>query len=159
MKKFVVAGTALVVLATAILITIPFRAPYLVLYNDNSGAILLSHRADDGETFAIEYIHSVNKSPVTEFYQIREQQIWLTALEFYTFGAGMPTELEPGQELVRLQSGALRIEGYDRDVTDLRYLVGHAADITLKIGAQRVHLDTLAEAGQSVRFEINQLSL
>jgi len=155
-----VAGVVTAALAAIFLISLfCFRAPYLVLTNDQTGALLFRHRIDEGALFSVGYIHSVNQSPVTEIYQIRQGQIVLTALEFETFGAGMPTELDPGQTLVHLPAGGFRIEGFYRVISDLRYLIGHVADLTLYIDGREVPLNTLDASGQSVHFASRQLNI
>jgi len=83
----------------------------------------------------------------------------LIALEFETFGAGLPEGIEPGQTLTRLETGGLRIDGIDRLIPDLRILIGHTAEHTLHIRGQRVPLDTLDDSGQSVRFALRALNI
>jgi len=153
------AGTALAVLAIFVVASLSFRASYLVLTNDRTGVVLLRYRAEQGDKFSISYIHSVNKSPVTEIYQIRDGKIVLTALEFETFGAGMPTELEPGQSLIRLPEGGIRIEGFDRIIVDLRYNIGHGADIVFSFEERQTALGSLDAAGQPVRISFEEISV
>jgi len=158
-KRLFVAGVVTAALATIFLSSLFIRAPYLVLTNDQTGALLFRHRIDEGDIFSVGYIHSVNRSPVTEVYQIQQGRIVLTALEFETFGAGMPTELEPGQTLTHLPAGGFRIEGFYRVIGDLRYLIGHTADLTLHIDGRDVPLSTLDEAGQSVHIAFRRLTI
>ena len=158
LKHLLVAGAALAVLA-AIVFSFAFTGgPYLVLTNDETGAVLLRHPAHQGLEFSISYTHSVNLSPVKEIYVINGEDIVLTALEFETFGAGMPTQLEPSQTLVHLPGGGMRIEGFDRAVGQLRYMVGHGAEITLILGELHIPLSSLDAPGQTVRFSVCQRS-
>jgi len=84
----------------------------------------------DNEGFAISYLHSVNQSYVKEFFEVRQGKIVLSALEFETFGAGMPTELAPGQQLIHLPGGTMRIENFDRIIYDLHFFIrGHKLHI------------------------------
>ena len=135
------------------------RSPYLVLHHTETAEILHLTPLREGETFSISHIHSLNQSPVTEIYVLCDGQIMLTAMEFETFGAGMPAVLEPGQTLSRPETGGMRIDGFERRIPDLRYLIGYAAEHTLHIADQIVPLDTLADAGQSVQFTPRQLNL
>jgi len=157
-KQSAAAGLALAVLAAAVLVSVFTRSPYLVLTNAADGSALLLHSIHDGEVFSVSYIHSVNISPVEEFYHIRQDGIVLVAIEFETFGAGMPGETPQGQSLIHLPEGGMRIEGYERPIGDLRYLVGYAANQTLNIGTQRIPLNDLASTGQSVRFALCRLN-
>ena len=114
----------------------------------------MSFPVNEGETFSISYQHSVNQSLVTELFEINEGRIILSALEFGTFGAGMPTEIESGQTLVHLPGGGIRIEGFDRPMDRFVYLVGYTTQHTLHIGNKSIPLNTLAEAGQPIRFTL-----
>jgi len=153
-----VAGAVFIALAMGVFITFCLRTPHLVLQNAESGAVRFATRVDEGELFSIAFIHSVNLSPVAEIYEIRDGNIMLVALEFETFGAGIPTSLEPGQTLVHLPGDGMRIEGYERVIADLRYLIGHTADLTLHTGDREVPLRSLDEPGQSLRFAVRQLN-
>jgi len=135
------------------------RTPYLTLTHAQTNARLYHTAFGEGETFSIRHIHSLHLSPVTEIYEIRGGQIMLIALEFETFGAGLPEGIEPGQTLTRLETGGLRIDGIDRLIPDLRILIGHTAEHTLHIRGQRVPLDTLDDSGQSVRFALRALNI
>jgi len=148
-----VAGAA-VLAALAVVIFLPLGGLYLVL--DVGGTHLLRHRVSEGDAFALHYIHSVNLSPVREIFEVRGGEIYLVALEFETFGAGMPTELEPGQTLTRLPQGGMRIEGAPRRIGDLRYMIGHYSQLTLCLGALQIPLETPGQAGQVVLFSVQR---
>jgi len=151
---------ASVAIATLVAISLFFpRTTYLVLIDDLSGEYLHHVRLNESEEFSVSFIHSVNISPVTEIFQIYEGRIVLTALEFYTFGAGMPTELESGQTLIHLLEGGMRIEGFDRVIDGLRYMPGLDTEHTLYVGTQRVSLNTLGHAGHPMRFEFISLNI
>ena len=47
----------------------------LVLSNADSGQVYATYPVENGDTFAVEFIHSVNKSPVRDVYEIREGEI------------------------------------------------------------------------------------
>jgi len=152
------ASAIIIALAAVALASVFIRVPYLVLSNDHSGEILLKTRLSEGEEFSVSFIHSVNISPVTEIFQIRGGEIVLTAVEFETFGAGMPTELEPGQTLIRLDDGVMRVEGFDRAV-DLRYMIGHATEHALHLGELEIPLKNLEAPGQPVLFAYERLNI
>ncbi|MCL2568643.1 MAG: DUF1850 domain-containing protein [Oscillospiraceae bacterium] len=158
-NRFLLVGAALAALTAVTFIIFCLRTPYLVLQNADNGRVRFAHPAPDGETFSIVYIHSVNQSPVAEIYEIRDSRIVLVAFEFEAFGAGVPTELEPGQTLIHLPEGGMRIEGLDRVIDNLHYLIAHATDLTLHIGGSEVPLLSLDEAGQSLRFSVQELNL
>ena len=158
-RFFTRAGAILIALAAVVSLSIFVRTTYLVLTNDSSGAVLYRVRLNEGDEFSISFIHSVNISPVTEIYEIRQGEIVLTVLEFYTFGAGMPTQIEPYQTLVRLPDGGMRVEGFDRVIGNLRYIIGHTAGQTLNAANREILLTDLDEAGQTVLFAVRRLNI
>ena len=158
-KRLVAAGMVFATLAALSLTSFLIRAPYLMLTNAETGQILYLAPWEEGEGFSIRYFHSLNQSPVEEFYERRSGTILLAAIEFETFGAGMPTGLEPGQTLARLECGLMRIDGFERFIPDLHYLVGHAAELVFRIADQDISLCDLAEPGQSIRFTPRQLNI
>lgn len=136
----------MVVLAAAVLLVTLYKRPYLALECAVSEKILFSHRFHPGEAFAIRFIHSVNQSPVTEFFHVYEGRIYLAAVEFQSFGAGMATDIEYGQGFT-LPGGGMRFEGINRAIEDLIYIVGDTH--VLLIGEQEFPLGNYS--GQLVR--------
>ena len=155
MQSFRVFIAAVIVILLAL--PLYFSSQNLVLTNRSTGEILFAQPVQDGIKFSIKFIHSVNQSPVAEIFEIRQNQITLVSLEFEDFGAGMPTELEQGQSLTHLPDGRLQIDGFDRTMSELRYMVGHAADLVLYIEQKRIPLNQLAEPGTLIEFEIRRL--
>jgi len=135
------------------------RTPHLTLTNAQTNVLLYFTPFEEGETFSISYIHSLHQSPVTEIYEVRGGQIVLVALEFETFGAGLPEALESGQTRTRLETGGLRIDGFNRLIPDLRVLIGHTAEHTLHIKDKSISLDTLDYPGQSLQFTPRRLNI
>ena len=154
----IVASVVIAALATVFLLFFS-HATYLVLTDDLSGTHLRRVRMNGNKEFSIRFIHSVNISPVTEIFQIREGEIVLTALEFYTFGAGMPTEPQDGQTLIHLPEGGMRIDGFDRVMDGMRYSIGYDTEHTLRVGTRKIVLDTLESAGRRIRFDVEILNL
>jgi len=98
------------------------------------------HPLIEGAEFSISYWHSVNQSMVSEIFEIRQGKITLIALEFESFGAGMPTELEPGQSLTRLPRGKMRIDGFNRSANTFDFLIGQDTNHVLYITYQSFEL-------------------
>ena len=113
---------------------IPLRTPHLVLSNGHTGAVLLRRGVGEGGGFSVSYIHSLNISLVTEIYEIREGKIVLTALE----------------------EGGTRIEGFDRAMDSVSYMIGYTTEHTLVLGEEQIRLDALDLAGQPVRFDLRR---
>jgi len=152
-KQLFTAGAFLAAFAVAVLVAITNYCTYLLISNEQTAEILFVAEISDGEIFSVSYIHSVNNSPVTEYYQIRDTEIYLTALRFSAFGAGMPTKPEEGQTM-RLDDGDIVIEGFERPITNLCYFIGRTASHTMEWRGGAVPLDGLDEPGQPVLFSV-----
>ncbi len=125
----------------------------LEVADEEKGEIYLTEPVDIGDTFSIEFIHSVNKSPVEDFYQIREDGIYVIKTKYYGFGAGVQTELEDGQRLEYEDNGSsMVITGIDRSMDDLQYIVGTVSDHVLRINNQEISLRDTCGRNTRVRF-------
>lgn len=136
----------------------------LMLTNEN-GAPLLTIPVRNGNRFAIRYIHSVAKTPVTDFFIVRDDAIWLDSTVYHDFGAGLPHNTEPGQTM-RLHNGELTISGYNRKLQQFTLRVGRIANHTLLIFkdsanenvAEEIRLDSLATPGAAINFVVERTS-
>ena len=86
-----------------------------------------------GDVFSITFVHSVNKSPVTDFFEVREDGIYGVKSVYYNFGAGVTTTLEEGQTLTYGEDGSMIISGLDVKMNDLIYRVGTVSDHVLTL--------------------------
>ncbi len=85
------------------------------------------------DIFSIKFIHSVNKSPVIDFFEVREDGIYGVKTVYYGFGAGVPTELEEGQTLTYGEDGSMIISGMEIKMDNLIYRVGTVSDHILEL--------------------------
>ena len=104
-----------------------------------SGRIYGQWPLEEGEEFAIEFIHSVNQSPVREGYANESGIIRLRFVRFHSFGAGMLSDLEGGLELKR-DGDAMIITGFSTSFKVLNYIVGTVSDHLLFIRNEIVSL-------------------
>jgi hypothetical protein len=104
--------------------------------------------------FSIEFIHSVNQSPVRETFRTEGGMIRPHALRFYSFGAGMPSDLEEGQTMAR-DGDAMVISGFSAAYRELNYIVGTVSDHLLFINGETVSLRDLCgkNAGITIRLK------
>lgn len=153
-KRLLMVGVALVALVAAIMFAYAIKGQYLLLINEQSGRVLFCEHVTAESEFAVSFCHSVNKSPVTEYYRIENGQIYLKSLRYYTFGAGMPTEPDPGQTMRYEDDGAMIIEGFDRCMPKLIYNIGRTANHTLHWQGREIPLNTLDVPGQPVLFSV-----
>lgn len=152
--KGIVLAAAVVVIVAAVLIFKPFTPDNgkLILKDGDSEKIFAQYDVQEGDMFSIAFIHSVNKSEVKEFYEIKEDGIYLQKCLYSAFGAGVATEVEEGQELVYTNDGKMLISGYNRKIPNLSYIVGTVSDHILEINGQQISLRELCGRNSVVNF-------
>lgn len=90
-------GPALAVVALALLIAlagVAVAAPtgqVLVAEDTDTGEHYITQPVDDGSTVALEYTHSVEKTPVYDEYRVEGDTLVNTRMEFQSYGWGLPS--------------------------------------------------------------------
>ena len=102
----------------------------------------------------MEFIHSVNKSPVRDYYECRADGIWNTRCVYYGFGAGVAEVLEPGWTLENGENGEMIIGNIEQKMYDLTYIVGTVYDHILDINGEKIILNELCGKNAKVCFSI-----
>ena len=99
----------------AVLVVCTCFYPRLVIEDKNTGERYATFRLPKNATFSIEFIHSVNKTPVRDFYEVRGSgDIYVVETHYYSFGAGVQTELNPGETLEYGDDGSMQIKKHKR---------------------------------------------
>ena len=129
---------------------------FLILENPQTGEIYQRYESHIGDAFSIGFLHSVNKSPVTDFYEIRKDGIYVVKTVYYGFGAGVQTELEEGQTLSYGDDGSMIITGFNKRIDNLIYFVGTVSDHILSLGGKEISLRDLCGKSAMVRFRFVQ---
>lgn len=124
----------------------------LVLSNADSGQVYATYPVENGDTFAVEFIHSVNKSPVRDVYEIREGEIWNTQCIYYGFGAGVEEELGEGETLSYGENGEMIISNIEKKIDNMVIVVGTISDHTLYLGEEAISLRDLCGRSSKVLF-------
>ncbi len=129
----------------------------LALVNDN-GKILFKQAIRNNDQFAIRFTHSVAKTPVTDYFMIRDGKIFLDKTIYHDFGAGLPHAPEDGQKM-KAEHGEISITGFNREIPDLEVRVGRIANHKLllfqKSGKTReIPLKKLSKPGSVIIFKI-----
>ena len=148
------AAAILVIAAAAICVPPLFRTEGLVLSDQISGRVYARLPLEEGEEFSVTFRHSVNKSDVTEIYERRGREIWLTGCVYYGFGAGVAEELDPSWTLETGEAGEMILGNIEMRMDDLTYIVGTVYDHILEIGGERIVLNELCGKNAKVHFSI-----
>ena len=109
-----------------------FNYPVLEIRDTVSGKVYGKWALEGAGEFSIEFIHSVNQSHVRETFKIEGRKIRPVSARFFSFGAGMASDLEEGQKLSR-DGDALVISGFSSSYRELNYIVGTVSDHLLFI--------------------------
>jgi hypothetical protein len=125
----------------------------VVISDTETGRVYRSWAGDGG--FSIEFVHSVNNSPVRESFVVRGREILPVEARFFSFGAGMQSDLQAG-EVLRRDGDALVITGFSRSFGELRYIVGTVSDHTLFIAGEAVSLRELCGRNAHITISIKE---
>ncbi len=125
-----------------------------MLSDQISGRVYARLPLEEGEEFSVTFRHSVNKSDVTEIYERRGREIWLTGCVYYGFGAGVAEELDPSWTLETGEAGEMILGNIEMRMDDLTYIVGTVYDHILELGGERIVLNELCGKNAKVHFSI-----
>ena len=113
----------------------------------------------EGDRFSVTFIHSVNKYPLTDTYEIENKTIYVEETTYCSFGAGVQTELNPGETLDKVyvdrpdyKGWAMVIRNIHQDRTNVGYIVGTVSDHVLNVNGEDVSLRDLCGKNAPVRF-------
>ncbi len=155
-KKIHVRVAVIAFLAVAAMIVIYIEIVgigFLTLRNPSDGRLYASYPGRPGDTFGVGFIHSVNKSPLTDYYEIKEDGIYVEKTVYYGFGAGVQTELSEGETLTYGPDGSMIVSGFDKKMDNLIYFVGTVSDHTLTVNNKEgISLRDLCGRSAPVRF-------
>lgn len=130
------------------------RTKKLFLIDKSNNKVLDSYSFENEYCFNIEFTHSVNKSPVIDFYEYKNNKIYVVKTIYYSFGAGVETELEDNEELTYGQNGEMIISNIDKIVEPLIYVVGSVYDHILTINNQKIILNKKYGKNKHIEFII-----
>jgi hypothetical protein len=156
MKRLLTGAAVVVIIAASVFIYFISSYPCLILKDGDTGKELAIYPVEEGTEFSITFIHSVNKSPVTDVYEIRNGDIYVVRTIYYSFGAGVQTEIEEGQTLEYGEDGSMIVSGFDRPLENLSYIVGTVSDHILEINGSSVKLRELFGRNTTIRFSLSR---
>lgn len=106
----------------------------LILYNYNSGNEIASFPLKNDDYFYIKFTHSVNMSPVIDYYKFNDKnEIFVYKTIYYNYGAGVETELENDETISYGTDGSMIIENINKKIDPLVYYLSDIYDHKLSI--------------------------
>ena len=139
-------------LVVATLLWVLSGSSYLVLRDGATGEEFARYPLQEGESFSVQFVHSVNKSPVVDVYRVEDGSIYVEETIYYHFGAGVQTELNAGETLTYGEDGSMVIGNIHKQIPDLRYFVGTVSDHVLTVHGEEISLRDLCGRNSNVAF-------
>lgn len=119
----------------------------LVVSDADSGRTLLSVPVENGTVVALNYTHSVERTPVSDVYVVAGDHLLMTRMEFDSYGWGLPAN-----ENVTRANGSYAFDpAWEGE--ELYVKPGRVAGHTLRIGERSYDLVALSDA-RSVRLHV-----
>lgn len=151
---------AAIILIIAAALTLASRSGYyLTVRNRDTHELYARYRMGEGDRFSVTFIHSVNNYPLTDTYEIEDKNIYVEETAYCSFGAGVQTELNPGETLDKVyidrsdyQGWAMVIGNIHQLRNNVGYIVGTVSDHVLTVNGQDVSLRDLCGKNAAVRF-------
>lgn len=157
MKKFLVAAV-IAFCVTAVILCCAFyfgnRNQTLVVCNSETDDVIMTFPVCEGDEFSVEFIHSVNQSPVKDVFVIRDEKIFVDRTVYSAFGAGVQTEVEEWQILEYDDDGNMIVSGFNIEFPKVKYIVGTVSDHILEIGGKTISLRDTCGRNAHIYFEL-----
>ena len=74
-KKLIAAAVLMIIITAAAFAIKSLSAEYLIMYDSDTGVRYITEKAEDGLMFSVEFVHSVNQTPVKDTYIIENNEI------------------------------------------------------------------------------------
>ena len=126
----------------------------LILREAESNQVIAQWDLEPDETFSVEFIHSVNQSPVIDVFTAEGETLKPVKTIYSSLGAGVQSELRPGERLSYDESGRMVISGFQQTFESLNFIVGTVSDHVLTIRGRRISLRELCGRNAAVTFTI-----
>ena len=156
MKKTLIAAVIVLSVTAAVFCAHFFKDDEvkLVLCYSDTDKVIETFDVTEGTEFSVEFIHSVNKSPVKDVFVIRDGKIIADRTVYSAFGAGVQTEVEDGQTLSYDEDGNMVVSGFDIEFPRVKCIVGTVSDHILEIAGESISLTALCGKNAHVYFEL-----
>lgn len=152
-------AAAIILIIAAVVFLGTHTGHYLSVRNRDTGMLYARYRMGEGDRFSVTFVHSVNKYPLTDTYEIERGSIFVEETVYCSFGAGVQTELNPGEVLDKVyidrpdyQGWGMVIRNIHQQRDNVGYIVGTVSDHVLTVNGQDVSLRELCGRNAAVRF-------
>jgi len=145
-------------LISAIVLLLPMQKG-ITITDYKTGHMLYCHSAVKGDIFSLHYIHSVNKSPVEDFFIIgNNDELVLEKTVFRSFGAGVPSSPEDGGVL-KVYKDRVEVTGINRRIDKLLLFVGVTAEHRFRMDNDEFLLRLISGPQRNLMISMERFSL
>ena len=116
--------------------------------------LLASCPADAGTEFSTRFIHSVQKTPVEEFFAVNDARDGFVLLRtrYRSFGVGLP--FLPTDGSFRREGDAFVMDGMNRPLPEIQFRPGLSTDLRITLPEEEILLADRVPIGSLVRVAI-----
>ncbi|MHB1393793.1 MAG: DUF1850 domain-containing protein [Clostridia bacterium] len=127
--------------------------------DEKSGYIVFQDRVEEYREFYTRFTHSVNRTPVNEYYRISGGKLVLEKATFYSYGAGMPEIGEYGSGKPSIIDGMVQIDNINKEFQRFTIFAGTDANHSLNNNGSEIFFSQFVEPQTPVTFEVKRVSL
>lgn len=157
MKKSIMSATIIIFLAIIIFFIPMFNR--FTISDGKTGNVVFCGSIENFEEFYTSFIHSVNKTPVNEYYRIENGRFVVYKTTFYSYGAGMPDGSDNPEANIKFVNGKVEIDNINRRLSEFTVLVGTVANHTLHTVNTNFELNKYVEPQNQALFKIKRVSI
>jgi hypothetical protein len=145
-----------------VILTAAVNMPYFerfTITDVGSGNIVFKDRVDKYREFYTSFTHSVNRTPVNEYYEISGDKLILVRATFSSYGAGMPEAGEYGSGKPKIIDGIVQMENINKEFKRFVIFAGTYANHSLNTMNSKIYFSSFVEPQSSVAFEVKKISI
>lgn len=146
------------VIAVIIALCIPMFERFTITDN-KSGYIVFQDKLKKYEEFYVSFTHSVNRTPVNEYYRVSGDKLILEKSSFYSYGAGMPEVGEYGSGEPSIVNGVVQLNKINKEFEKFTYFAGTYANHSLNTDNTKIYFTQFVKPQTPVTFEIKKVSI
>lgn len=137
-----------------LLLGIGWYASQPCLVVSSEGKVLTAVKAEKGLAFSTRFIHSVQKTPVEEYFTVNDKTdgFVLHSTKYQSFGVGLPFLTTDGS--FRREADWFIMEGMERQLPDLTLRPGIGTELTLHVANDEFPLYKMVPLGTPVTLRI-----
>lgn len=150
-KALLFSSVFLSIISIALILHILKPDQHLLLVDDATDVVLHNIELDEGTQFSMTYTHSVERSAVTEIFEIRDNEIYV--MESYTesYGAGLPYE-----GTVLEKDGRFVIKDINQHIESLVVRPSKLYPHDLTYNEERIMISDYPFRGKNIRIVVNE---